>query len=596
MTDTPDSPKSKSFLSLSWLRMALSLREKIKLGDKQVIFIWAVVAGVLGALMALIFELGVELVQDLLTGRFGYKQIHVFQEMSAQDPLWCIFVPAAGGLLAGLTLLFTHRFVPAKATEYMEAVALGNGYVPPKPSLLRSLSAVFSIGSGASIGREGPLVQSAAVAGSALGRLFHLSAPRLRLVVACAASAGMASAFHTPLAGGLFVSEIVLGALTIDFLAPLLVASCAGYFTMGLFHEPTPIYQLHQEVSLAGNQHVLWCVLLGALASLLASFWLLILKKSRRYLNGKRQWLPVRLMAAGIMVGVIAIYYPEIVGNGKNIITALIHNEFNVSQAGLLLFLKIFTVAIVFGVGTVGGALTPSLTIGSVCGFLFSAALTELGVPGEHAIAYSLVGMAAFFTTAANAPITSLVLVVEFTMAGQMMFPLIIGVLVSYGMARLTKAQSMYHDSLAFGPRSTFDKPLSKVQLQDVARKDPPVVHPLDKFGTIAAMLIKNPAQPIFVASPAGKYLGIVVAEDVAAFARNKELADAVLAMDVLRNDMPTLPADMHLPEALSIFSRPDSAESLALVNQEDGQLLGVVNKTDLYLVLSEIMRREKLQ
>ena len=128
-----------------------------------------------------------------------------------------------------------------------------------------------------------------------------------------------------------------------------------------------------------------------------------------------------------------------------------------------------------------GGALTPSLTIGSVFGFLFSAALTQMGVPGEHAIAYSLVGMAAFFTTAANAPITSLVLVVEFTMAGQMMFPLIIGVLVSYGTARLTKAQSMYHDSLAFGPRSTFDKPLAQVQLQDVARKDPPVVHPLDK-------------------------------------------------------------------------------------------------------------------
>lgn len=185
-----------------------------------------------------------------------------------------------GGLLAGLTLLFTHRFVPAKATEYMEAVALGNGYVPPKPSLLRSLSAVFSVGSGASIGREGPLVQAAAVVGSALGRFFHLSAPRLRLVVACAAASGMSSAFHTPLAGGLFVSEIVLGALTIDFLAPLLVASCAGYFTMGLFHEPAPIYQLQQEVSLTGNQHVLWCVLLGALASLVASFWLLILKKS----------------------------------------------------------------------------------------------------------------------------------------------------------------------------------------------------------------------------------------------------------------------------------------------------------------------------
>ena len=596
MTDKKNQPAAKTHISWSWLRMALSLREKVKLGDKQVIFIWAVVVGALGALTALVFEMGVELVQDVLTGRTSYKQIQVFQEMASQDWAWCIFVPAAGGLLAGLTLLFTHRFVPAKATEYMEAVALGNGYVPPKPSLLRSLSAVFSVGSGASIGREGPLVQAAAVVGSALGRFFHLSAPRLRLVVACAAASGMSSAFHTPLAGGLFVSEIVLGALTIDFLAPLLVASCAGYFTMGLFHEPAPIYQLQQEVSLTGNQHVLWCVLLGALASLVASFWLLILKKSRQYLNGKRQWLPVRLMAAGMLVGVIAIFYPEIVGNGKNIITSLIHYEFDATRAGILLFLKNLHRRHRLRRGYGGGRPDAQPDHRERLRLPVQRGAHPARSSGDHAIAYSLVGMAAFFTTAANAPITSLVLVVEFTMAGHMMFPLIIGVLVSYGMARLTKAQSMYHDSLAFGPRSTFDKPLAQVQLQDVARKDPPVVHPLEKFGTIASMLIKNPAQPIFVTSPAGKYLGSVVAEDVAAFARNKELAQAVLAMDVLRSDMPTLPADMHLPEALGIFSRPHCSESLALVNPNNDLLLGVVNKTDLYLVLSEIMRREKLQ
>ncbi len=594
--DTPQAPNQETQKSWSLLRFALNLREKIKLSDKQIIFLWAVIIGVVGALTAQLFELGVNIVQGTLSGKYGETQINTFRDLAANDWGWCIFVPAAGGLLAGLTLLFTHHFVPTKATEYMEAVALGNGYVPPKPCLLRALSAVFSVGSGASIGREGPLVQVGAVAGSALGRLFHLSAPRLRLVVACAAAAGMSAAFHTPLAGGLFVSEIVLGALSIDLLAPLLVASCAGYFTLGLFHEPTPIYQLEQEVALSEHQHVFWCVLLGCLASLLAWLWLQILKKSRQYLNGKRALLPVRLALAGAMVGAIAIIYPEVVGNGKNIITALIHNEVEVTKASILLALKIATVAIVFGVGTVGGALTPSLTIGSVFGFLFSAVLTACGVPGDHAIAYSLVGMAAFFTTAANAPITSLVLVVEFTMAGQMMFPLIIGVLVSYGTAKLTKAKSMYHDSLAFGPRSTFDKPLGEVQLKDVARKDTPVVHPLDNFGTIAAMLIKHPAQTIFVTSPAGKYLGSVVVEDVAAFARNKELANAVLAMDVLRNDLPTLPADMHLPEALSVFSHEHRGESLALVDPESHNLLGVVNRTDIYMVLSEIMRHEKLR
>ena len=542
--------------------------------------------------MSMCFEWLVEFIQWLLTGIWSDSRVGVF---SLLEPEWRIAVPAIGGLVAGFILLFVKRRMPGQAMEYMEALAIGNGLIKVRASSLKVLSAAWSIASGAAIGKEGPIIQSSALIASAVGQKLHVSIPRLRLLVGCGAAAGFTTAFHAPFSGCLFVSEIIIGTVSMDILAPLLIASCTGFLMLHLLGDPSPLYSSPFESFTMFSQS-LWCVALGVLAAVAAKGWVALLDVSNKYLNGRQSLLPVRLMAAGMLVGVIAIFYPEIVGNGKNIITALIHYEFDTTKAAILLALKICTVAIVFGVGTVGGALTPSLTIGSVFGFLFSAALTQMGVPGEHAIAYSLVGMAAFFTTAANAPITSLVLVVEFTMAGQMMFPLIIGVLVSYGTARLTKAQSMYHDSLAFGPRSTFDKPLAQVQLQDVARKDPPVVHPLDKFGTIASMLIKNPAQPIFVTSPAGKYLGSVEAEDVAAFARNKELAQAVLAMDVLRNDMPTLPADMHLPEALGIFSRPHCGESLALVNPDNDHLLGVVNKTDLYLVLSEIMRREKLQ
>ncbi len=588
-------PDSSNQSRQSFLRFALRLREHIRLGDRQVIYVWAAIVGVIGAATALLFEFFVDWVQNILTGKHHYSQIKAFTDLALENPWWCALVPAIGGLLAGLTLLFTHRFVPAKATEYMEAVALGNGYVPTKPSLLRTVSAIFTIGSGGSIGREGPLVQSAAVAASWIGRFFRMSAPRLRLMVACAAASGMSAAFHTPLAGGLFVSEIVLGAMTIDFLAPLLVSSCAGYFMMSLFQEPTPIYQVG-AVSLIGNSHIFWCALLAVISSFVAAGWMWLLKFSRSHLNGKRIWLPIRLAAAGLLVGVIATQYPEIVGNGRNMINSLIHFEFTYPTAILLLALKIATVAIMFGTGTVGGVLTPSLTIGSILGFLFSGILLYFDVPGEYALAYTLIGMAAFFTTAANAPITSLVLVIEFTMAGQLMFPLIIAVLVSHGVAKLMKVKSMYYDSLIFGPRSTFEKPLGQVQLKDVARTTPTILRPQDTFGTIASTFITNPTPVLFVASKKGKYLGSILAQDVVAFAKSKELADTVLAIDVLRTDMTALPSNMHLPEALGAFSKKNAGESMALVNPDTKEITGVVNKADLYLVLSEIMRREKIQ
>ncbi len=97
MTNEEDQTAGKTHMSWSWLRMALNLREKIKLGDKQVIFIWAALVGAWGALTALLFEMGVELVQDLLTGRHGYRQIQAFQEMASQDWAWCIFVPLRRG-------------------------------------------------------------------------------------------------------------------------------------------------------------------------------------------------------------------------------------------------------------------------------------------------------------------------------------------------------------------------------------------------------------------------------------------------------------------------------------------------------------------
>lgn len=592
---SPEDDAKRTNNSLSWLRLGLQIVGKLHIGDKHVIFLWAFCIGVLGALTALLFEHAVLLVQDVLTGQHGKSQIEAFKSIADWQR---IAAPAIGGVFAGLTLLLMHRFVPTKATEYMEAIALGDGYVPAKPSLLRSLSAVFTIGSGAAIGREGPLIQTSAVVASVIGRRFHLSAPRLRLIVACAAASGMAAAFHTPLAGGLFVGEIVLGTLTLDMLAPLLIASCAGYLTLSYFIDPVPIYQVVGHISLGddGARIAISCFVLGVIAALCAKGWLWLLKTSRRYLNGGRKWLPVRLSLAAALVGCAAIWFPEIVGNGAHMIRGLVNMQFTFEHALYLLLLKVGVVAIVFGVGTVGGALTPSLTIGGMIGFLFSFGMMAMGFPGDYAIAYSLVGMAAFFTTAANAPMTSLLLVIEFTLAGQLMFPLLVGVVASYGVSRLLRVESMYHDSLSAGPRSIFTKSLRDVTVMDISRSMPPSVLPNDNFGTIATILLKNPAQTIFMVSAAGKYMGSIVTSEIQQFARNKELAEAVLAVDVSRNNLPVLSPQMKLPEALNIFSRKDQVESLAIVDPESGNLQGVVNKADLFMVLTEIMRREKIQ
>ncbi len=195
------------------LRWQVWLQEKLHPTEWQGTLLWAALAGFVGALSALLFTALTEGAHELLTD----SRAGVVESMRLL-PWWgCLLVPAVGGLLAGLVLLFGQRLAPGQSsTDYMEAIVIGSGRVPVRVSLVKSAAALFSIGSGGSIGREGPMVQLAAMAAAGLGRWRELSAPRRRLLVACGAAAGIASAYHAPIGGSFFVAEIILGTIAME--------------------------------------------------------------------------------------------------------------------------------------------------------------------------------------------------------------------------------------------------------------------------------------------------------------------------------------------------------------------------------------------
>ena len=186
---------------LRLLRWRVWIQEKLQPTEWQVTLLWAALAGFLGALASIIFSGLAEGVHDL----FGSSTLGVVDSMK-NLPWWgCVLVPTLGGACAGLVLLFgQHLTRDQRSTDYMEAIAIGDGRVPLRASLVKSGAALFSIGSGGSIGREGPMVQLAAVLASLLGRWRKFTPPQLRLIVACGAAAGIASAYNAPIAGSFF--------------------------------------------------------------------------------------------------------------------------------------------------------------------------------------------------------------------------------------------------------------------------------------------------------------------------------------------------------------------------------------------------------
>lgn len=584
-------PPPDSSHPAAWHTWVLGWYHRLKVGKSQVTFLWAVIVGIVGASASLAFERLVELIQWALTGIWSVSRVGVFSELTTG---WRVAVPMIGGLVAGLILLFVKRKMPGQAMEYMEALSLGNGLIKVRASTLKVLSAAWSIASGAAIGKEGPIIQSSALMASAVGQRLRVSIPRLRLLVGCGAAAGFTMAFHAPFSGCLFVSEIIIGTVSMDILAPLLIASCTGFLMLHLLGDPAPLYISPLE-SFTSFSQSLWCVALGVLAAVAAKGWVALLNVSGKYLNGRQSLLPLRLMGAGLVVGVLAVFYPEVVGNGQALITGLVHEHYSTQQALVLLAVKAGAVAVVFGCGTVGGAMTPTLYVGSMVGFIFSTLMTLFGMEGNHTVAYAMVGMAAFFAVAAHAPLTALVMVVEFSMSGQMIYPLLIGVVSAYGTGKLIRARSMYAASLSGSAASVAGLPMSQVHVIDLARRIVPKVEPGDALARVSSLMLKNPGDLVFVVNEQGEYLGTIYPADLLTLHEKRLSAPgspAPTAQELMHSKAPVLDGETHLTDALKLFEE-NHLEAVAVVNGPNGHLDGVLYRSSLFQVITEMMKWE---
>ncbi|MGH8259556.1 MAG: chloride channel protein, partial [Steroidobacteraceae bacterium] len=219
-------------------RPSLSLITRLRLllfghEDLAGIIFWAALTGVLGALASVAFREGTHLLERIFTGQRTSSLVN-----AAIQLIWWhrMTIPIVGGLLAGLILYWTGRALTVpRAVDYMEAVLVGDGRIAFRSTILTALSSLCSISSGGSLGREGPMVQLAAMVGSKVGALSRASIPRLRLMVACGAAAGIAAAYNAPISGALFVSEIILGGTAMESFGPLVGASVVSSATVHRF-------------------------------------------------------------------------------------------------------------------------------------------------------------------------------------------------------------------------------------------------------------------------------------------------------------------------------------------------------------------------
>ncbi len=571
---------------LRLLRWRVWIQEKLQPTEWQVTLVWAAVAGFLGALASIAFTMLTERVHDW----FGNSSLGVVDSM-ARLPWWgCLLVPTLGGACAGLILMFGQRLTRAQSsTDYMEAIVIGNGRLPTRASLVKSAAALFSIGSGGSIGREGPMVQLAAVAASRLGRWRKFTPPQLRLLVACGAAAGIASAYNAPIAGSFFVAEIILGTIAMESLGPLVVSAVAATLTI---HVLTAAHVLYKVPSFAEASPLEMgpYILLGFITGALAPIFLLSLKQAERFFITLKLPIVVRLALGGLMVGAIAINVPQVCGNGYSVVVEIITGKILwVTILGVFACKWLATMAS-FGSGAPGGVFTPSLFMGAGAGLLFGTAMHHVwpaAAPDPRA--FALVGMGAFLSAASHAPVMAVIMLFEMTMSYDIILPLLLCSVIAYYTAKGLQGASLYSDSLKRKAAAAPDPVLDEGRVADLMRPNPPVIAPAARFAEIARMFLNVRVNNLYVVED-GKFLGVVSLHDIKPYLGEPDLAELVIARDILREDFPRIAPDQPLTEALAGFLGI-VAERLPVV-ETDGLLRGSLAKSDLLLALVEKSKR----
>ena len=549
--------------------------------------VWAAVIGLLGALVTECFRRATDLLHFLFTGSEA-TIITSFERL----PLWQRFlVPVIGGVLAGLTLWIGNRLIASvrqkSTTDYMEAVVVGNGIISLRASLVKTISALFSISAGASIGREGPLVQLSSLLASVVGQLRNCPIPQRRHLVACGAAAGIASAYNAPIAGAFFVAEIVLGTVVVESLGPIILASVTATFLSRAFHGESPLYQ-----SPALGLHTQWEIVplcaIGIFLGLLAPLYLGILRQTERLFSKLALPVPAKLGLGGAVVGLLAMFCPQVCGNGKGLVTSLFHQNWDFYSVLILVMVKLIATSVTFGSGAVGGVFTPTLFIGSALGVLYGQAVLYFAPQLQpDPTLYGLTGMGAFLAATSGAPLMAILMVFELTLNYAIVPFLMVACVLGYYCSSFFERRFMYGESLERKGAAFFKSQLAEVNLADLIKRDPLTLPQNATFAQIAQTFVQHQFQHIYIVDGQRKLLGAVSLHQVKAFLDRPELETVVIAADIMDENFPSISPLHSTGDALRKFSETRSERLPVVENPTLQRLIGSLSKTDIILHLA---------
>lgn len=405
----------------SWIQRIFGEREN------ELFLLLAVLIGIFSGLVVVCFRVAIDWVQFVTLGSSLYPG---FPRV--------VVVPAVAGI--GIALLVIYVFPKSRGSgvnQTKSAVYVSNGYIPFNTVIGKFVVCALAIGSGQSLGPEDPSLQMGAGIASKIGRYLRLSQSKTRLIAPVGAAAGLAAAFNAPISSVLFVIEEVIGTWSAGVLGAVVLAAVSSAITMRLFLGSESLFRVPAVPAVRPEEFLAYAVLgiAGGIVSLIFTKWIAY---ARPRILALPRWAHYLLpAAAGLIVGVIGIWFPQVLGAGYSIIDQALHGQFAWKLLLVLAMLKLVATGVSFLSGTPGGMFAPTLFIGAMLGggvgaiehHFFPGITTSVGM-------FALVGMGTLFGGFLRVPITSVFMVIELSGSYSAALPVMVSSLIAYLIAR----------------------------------------------------------------------------------------------------------------------------------------------------------------
>lgn len=514
-----------------------------------------------------------------------------------------LLVPITGGLLVGMIgTIFRVETRGAGTAGLIQAIALRGGYVSLRQTVPRVAAAIFTLASGGSLGREGPMTQLAGAIGSYLGRRFQLTPQQLRTLVCAAAAAALAAVYNAPIGGSIFALEILMGSFALEVFGPVVVASVIStwVFRSAMGDLPrfvVPHYEVVSAWELGGY------LVLGVLGGIVSVIFVRVLSAAEdvfEKLPGRAGWKPVAGFAA---LGALGLLTPHVFGNGYETVNMALHQDPSLTLQWLLLLpvAKVVATGLTYGSGGAGGLFMPSLVVGALLGAAFGQGVHHwFPEQTAEAGAYALVGMGAIVAGTTHAPLTAIMMIFEQTNSYQIVLPLMLVCIISHVTSKLLRGSSLHEEALrrrgVVLPHNPESSVMQTLRVADILHDDRPAVPHTAPFPTIVERFLREPYNNLYVVNEQGRFLGAIRLHSLKEMISQSETLQGVIALDLVDSQFEFVTPETTLADTMEKFWRQNSERLPVVNNPAERVLIGWISKRDLIGIYSqEILRKRQL-